>query len=71
VGKRISISKEEFEEYVEQQYTGGYNMLDWRRGTAETSLTRGKWMSILQNYSHLAEKYPEVIEQWRDEDGTN
>ncbi len=63
---KIKISEEKFEEYVEQQYTGHYNMLDWRRGVVETTLSKKEWLAIITYYGYYENQYPTIVEKWRN-----
>jgi len=50
------ISKEKFEEFVEVQNMGLYNMLD-PRARDLTTLTKEEWFYIVKNYEKLEEDY--------------
>lgn len=51
-----TISKEEFQEYVNVQESAKYNMFD-PRARASTSLTRSQWTYIISNYQSLMNIY--------------
>ena len=51
-----TISKEEFQEYVNVQESAEYNMFD-PRARASTSLTRSQWTYIITNYQSLMNIY--------------
>lgn len=52
----LYVSKEEFEQYVEVQQSGEYNMLD-PRAREMTTLDRKQWMHIIKNYGYLKSLY--------------
>ena len=51
-----TISKEEFQEYINVQESAKYNMFD-PRARASTSLTRSQWTYIITNYQSLMNIY--------------
>ena len=51
-----TISKEEFQEYVDVQESAEYNMFD-PRARASTSLSRSQWTYIITNYQSLMNIY--------------
>ena len=59
-----SLTKEKFEEYVDVQKSGYYNMWD-PRAREMTSLTEEEWLTIIKNYSKLKEKWDNTINQYQ------
>jgi len=56
VKKDLVISESQFNEYLNVQNTGLFNMLDPRARTY-TSLSKEEWMYIIQNYEVLWNLY--------------
>ena len=54
----MEITKEQFEQYLEVQNNGLYNMLD-PRARQLTDLTEDEWIYIITNYDELSKKYNE------------
>ena len=54
--EKCIVSKSNFEQFVEVQRTGLYNMLG-PQARALTSLTRNQWIYIVSNYDKLEKKY--------------
>jgi len=52
------ISKSEWNEYVKVQMKGWFNMFD-ARARQLTSLSREKWLVIMENYDYLDKHYKE------------
>ncbi len=50
------ISKSEWNEYVKVQMKGWFNMFD-ARARQLTSLSREKWLVIMENYDYLDKHY--------------
>ena len=53
-----TISKSEWNEYEKVQISGLFNMFDARARNL-TSLSREKWLVIMQNYDYLDKHYKE------------
>ena len=52
----MEISKEQFKEYTDVQKTGMFNMVDPNARMC-TSLSKEEWISIMENYNELSDKY--------------
>ena len=52
------VTKEEFEDYVEVQMGGQYNMYD-PRARELTELSREKYLYIIKNYGELKKRFAE------------
>jgi hypothetical protein len=52
----MEITKEQFEEYRSIQDSGMFNMFD-PNARACTDLTKNEWMTIIENYDELSDKY--------------
>jgi hypothetical protein len=52
----MEITKEQFEQYLEVQKSGMYNMLD-DRARLMTELTKEEYLTIIMNYDELSKKY--------------
>ena len=52
----MEISKEQFKEYTDVQTTGMVNMFDPNARMC-TSLSKEEWISIMENYNELSDKY--------------
>lgn len=50
------VSKEEFEQYVQVQQSGKYNMLD-PRAREMTTLNKEQWVHIVRNYGYFESLY--------------
>ena len=50
------ITREEWEEYRDIQMSGGFNMFTPQAREMST-LSKGKWIEIIKNYSQLKDKY--------------
>lgn len=63
--KAEDVSKEDFRAYVKLQYSGVTNMLDWLTASEylgwDYNRDRDRYTAIIDNYSELREKYPEVV----------
>jgi len=57
------ISKKEFEAYERVRSSGVTNMFDVKRVEAYSGLKRDKIIKIMESYSELNEKYPDVREK--------
>ena len=55
----MEITKEQFEEYVEIQETGMFNMFS-PRAREMSSLSKKEWVYIISNYEELESKYKET-----------
>jgi len=51
-----TITKKQYEEYLQVQQEGLYNMFD-TRARQMTSLTKEQWIYIMSNYGKLEKKY--------------
>lgn len=60
----MEITKEQFEAYVDVQMSGATNMFDVRTVQELSGLERDEITAIMSQYSDLAGKYPEVINQY-------
>ena len=56
MSKKIMISKDEFLDYETVKRSGFYNMLD-SQSRDITDLSEDKWITIIENYSELKNKY--------------
>ena len=56
MSKKIMISKDEFLDYETVKRSGFYNMLD-SQAREMTDLSREQWVTIIENYSELKNKY--------------
>lgn len=58
------ITKEDFEAYERLRASGATNMLDWLTASEYLGWNyvddKDKYVAIIENYSKLAEKWPEV-----------
>lgn len=52
------VTEKQFEQYLEVQNNGLYNMLD-PRAREMTDLTKDEWIYIIENYNELSKKYNE------------
>ena len=52
IKKDLMISEHQFNEYLNVQNTGLFNMLDPKARTY-TSLSKAEWLYIITNYDHL------------------
>jgi hypothetical protein len=52
----MEITREQFEDFVEVQKSGLYNMFD-QRARLQTDLTKEEWMSIMDNYDELEKTF--------------
>tara|TARA_R110001592_G_scaffold152910_1_gene380835 strand:+ start:44 stop:211 length:168 start_codon:yes stop_codon:yes gene_type:complete len=50
------LSQQKFEEYVQVQKSGLYNMFD-PNARAMTSLSKGDWIHIISNYNAYSQAY--------------
>ena len=55
----MEITKDQFEEYVNIQETGMFNMFS-PRAREMTSLSKKEWVHIISNYDELNKKYKET-----------
>lgn len=55
-------TKEEFAAYVRVQYSGLWNMFS-PQAIEATGLSKDTYISVMEHYAELAEKYQEVIEE--------
>ena len=55
-------TKEQFAAYVQVQYLGLWNMFS-PEALRATGLSKDTYISVMEHYSELAEKYQEVIEE--------
>ena len=55
-------TKEQFAAYVRVQYSGLWNMFS-QEAIEATGLSKDTYISVMEHYVELAEKYPEVIEE--------
>lgn len=53
---KIQITKDEFLDYETVKRSGFYNMLD-SQAREMTDLSREQWVTIIENYSELKNKY--------------
>ena len=53
----MTITKQQFDDYVDVQMSGVTNMFDVRTVSSLTGLTRDEITNIMQNYRELHEKY--------------
>jgi hypothetical protein len=53
----MTITKQQFDDYVDVQMSGVTNMFDVRTVSSLTGLTRDEITNIMQNYKELQEKY--------------
>ena len=51
-----TITKEQYQEFLQVQQGGLYNMFDIR-ARQMTSLTKDQWIYIMSNYGKLEKKY--------------
>lgn len=59
VKKKVEISKEDFRDYQDIQYSGLTNMFDIKTVIKlSENLTKEKYMAIIKNYGELTKKYP-------------
>lgn len=56
MSKKIMISKDEFLDYETVKRSGFYNMLD-SQAREMTDLSEDQWITIIENYSELKNKY--------------
>ena len=56
MSKKIMISKDEFLDYETVKRSGFYNMFD-RQAREMTDLSEDQWITIIENYSELKNKY--------------
>jgi len=56
----MEITKEKFAEYERVRRTGLTNMFDLRNVMDLSDLTRAECVEIMQNYTKLNEKWPDV-----------
>jgi|TARA_R100001530_G_scaffold33030_1_gene25952 hypothetical protein len=54
---KMTITKEQWEDYKRIQNYGEYNMLDPRARQLSDILTKEEWTYIIRNYSQLSEEY--------------
>ena len=52
----MEITKEQFEDYRSIQDSGMFNMFD-PNARACTDLSKNEWMTIIENYDELSDKY--------------
>ena len=52
----MEVTKEQFQAYVTIQTSGAYNMFD-PRARAATGLNKGTYLTILEKYNELEDKY--------------
>ena len=55
-------TKEQFTAYVRVQYSGLWNMFS-PEAIEATGLDKETYISVMEHYMELAEKYPEVIKE--------
>ena len=55
-------TKEQFAAYVQVQFLGLWNMFT-QEAIEATGLDKKTYISVMEHYVELAEKYPEVIEE--------
>lgn len=55
-------TREQFRAYVQVQYLGLWNMFS-PQAIEATGLSKDTYISVMEHYTELAEKYPEVIEE--------
>ena len=60
----MEITKEQFEAYVKVQRSGVTNMFDVRVVEMLSGLKMEEIGVVMEQYSELSEKYPDVVE-WR------
>lgn len=60
VKTKVSISKEDFQDYEDVRASGATNMFDVRTVEMLSGLPREKIMTIMKNYGELNKKYPDV-----------
>ena len=53
----MTITKQQFDDYVDVQMSGVTNMFDVRTVSSLTGLTRDEITNIMKNYRELQEKY--------------
>tara|TARA_R110002020_G_scaffold12396_1_gene45417 strand:+ start:133 stop:303 length:171 start_codon:yes stop_codon:yes gene_type:complete len=53
---KYTITKEQFEEYLDIQESGLYNMFD-PKARDLTSLSKSQWVNIITNYSIYHDKW--------------
>ena len=63
--KAEGVPKEDFKAYVKLQYSGVTNMLDWLTASEylgwDYNRDRERYAAIIDNYSELRERYPDVV----------
>jgi len=57
---KLVISKEDFERYVRVQMSGVTNMMDVKKVTLYSGLSREQILYIMEHYIELEEKYSQV-----------
>lgn len=55
-------TKEQFAAYVQIQFLGLWNMFS-PQAIEATGLDKKTYISVMEHYTELSEKYPEVIEE--------